>query len=447
MRRDVNSQSTTRRRILVSAYAFSPVLGSEPGVGWNICTRLAKYHDITVLTRSWDDDLWENDEEIRREAEAFVKRHGPVPGLTIHFVKSPPLARLTQWRALVSLRAPFYFIGYAAWQRAAYREAIRLHNERPFDIAHQLTITTFREAGYLWRIDVPFIWGPIGGGDNIPWNYFSLFGFQDRLYYALKNAANTIHAFSKARSRMAAQRAACVLVSTHRLRHIVSDRWGGQSSFLLPTGAHRLEANVRRYDAARPLRILWSGVHIGLKAVPIALYALAELKARGFETKIHLKILGSGPATDSWRGLEEQLQLRDMVTWTGEISLRAVLDELAQGDLCIMPSLQEGTPTAVMEALASGLPVLCHEVGGLSGAIDESCGIKIPLRDAQSSIQGFANAIAKVVNTPGLLERLSAGALARAQKLSWDAKVEELAQVYDTILAQTHKISRCGRLR
>ena len=122
-----------RRRILVSAYALSPVLGSEPGVGWNFCSRLAAYHDVTVLARSWNEALWPEDARHREEAERFIKVEGPFPGLTIHFVASPPLSRLLQPHPLVSLRSPFYFQGYAAWQRAAYREAVRLHREKPFD--------------------------------------------------------------------------------------------------------------------------------------------------------------------------------------------------------------------------------------------------------------------------------------------------------------------------
>src|SRR5689334_9250362 len=132
-----------RARILVSAYALSPVLGSEPGAGWNICMRLAAYHDVTVLARSWTETLWPQDVRHREEAELFMAREGPFPGLTIHFVRSPPLSRLLQPHPLVSLRSPLYFQGYAAWHRAAYREALQLHRERPFDGVHQLTISTF----------------------------------------------------------------------------------------------------------------------------------------------------------------------------------------------------------------------------------------------------------------------------------------------------------------
>jgi len=86
-----------------------------------------------------------------------------------------------------------------------------------------------------------------------------------------------------------------------------------------------------------------------------------------------------------------------------------------------------------MEALATGLPVICHDIGGMSFAIDESCGFKIPLRDRQTSILEFADAIARLVTTQSLLNRLSEGALRRAKALSWDEKVRKIANAYDAI--------------
>jgi glycosyltransferase involved in cell wall biosynthesis len=84
-----------------------------------------------------------------------------------------------------------------------------------------------------------------------------------------------------------------------------------------------------------------------------------------------------------------------------------------------------------MEALAAGLPVICHGIGGMSFAIDESCGFKIPLADRQTSIRNFADAISRLVTTPGLLNRLSEGALRRAQELSWNKLIREMADAYD----------------
>jgi glycosyltransferase involved in cell wall biosynthesis len=425
-------RSGQRRRILVSAYALSPVLGSEPGAGWNICSRLAAYHDVTVLARSWNETLWPQDVPHREEVGRFMRAAGPFPGLTIHFVASPPLSRLLQPQPLVSLRSPFYFQGYAAWQRAAYREAVRLHRERPFDAAHQLTISTFREPGYLWKLGVPFIWGPIGGGENIPLGYFADFGRHDQVYYALKNLANNVHRWSKWRSRTAACRAERVFVSSAELHRTIA-RWGRAPNMMPEVGTPNWAGRARCYDGARPLRLCWMGLHIGRKALPIALRSLAELKARGLGERVHLTILGSGAETRAWEALCQQLRVQEMATWTGQVPFQRVREELERQDAFVITSLQEGTPNVVMEALAAGLPVICHGVGGMSFAIDESCGFKIPLADRQASTLQFADAISRLVTSPGLLNRLSEGALRRAKALSWDKLAREIASAYDAI--------------
>lgn len=421
-----------RRRILVSAYALSPVRGSEPGSGWNICSRLAAYHDVTVLARSWDENLWPDDERHREEVVRFMGTIGPIPGLTIHFIKSPPLSRMLQPYPLVSLRSPFFFQGYAAWQRAAYREAVRLHRERPFDAAHQLTITSFREPGYLWKLGVPFIWGPIGGGKNIPLSYFADFGSHDGVYYALKNIANNIHRWTKWRSRLAVRRAERVLVSSADLYATVA-RWGRAPHMLLEVGTPNWAGQRRCYDSVRTLRLCSIGLHIGRKGLPIALRALAELKVRGLGERVHLTILGAGPETRTWQALCQHLQVQEMTTWVGQVPFQRVREELEKQDAFVTASLQEGTPNVLMEALAAGLPVICHDVGGMSFAIDESCGFKIPLRDRQTSILGFANAICRLVTSQGLVDRLSEGALRRAKALSWDELVREIANAYNAI--------------
>src|SRR5262249_35891385 len=153
---------------------------------------------------------------------------------------------------------------------------------------------------------------------------------------------------------------------------------------------------------------------IGRKALPIALRSLAELKARGLSKKVHLTILGAGPDTPACQALCQQLEVDEMVTWTGQVPFNQVREELERQDAFVMTSLQEGTPNVVMEALAAGLPILCHGIGGMPFAIDESCGFKIELADRQTSILQFADAISRLATCPGLLNRLSVGALSRA---------------------------------
>src|SRR5687767_7122074 len=164
-----SSEPSSRRRVLVSAYAISPARGSESGMGWNICRRLADYHDVTVLCA--EGMPGREHACYREEVDRYVGDHGPVRGLTVHYVDRPAWSNLWQ-RERELFRRTLYYSGYKAWQRAAYRLGRQLHSARPFDLVHQLNMTGFREPGYLWKLDAPFVWGPIGGAADVPPAFF-----------------------------------------------------------------------------------------------------------------------------------------------------------------------------------------------------------------------------------------------------------------------------------
>jgi glycosyltransferase involved in cell wall biosynthesis len=413
-------RSTSRRRVLVSANAVSPARGSEPGVGWQVCSRLAKFHDVTVLCAagvSGPDATCFRDE---------ITAHGPVPGLTIRYVDPPLLSRLFQ-RETTLCRRTVYYTGYKSWQRAAYKTAVDLHRGRPFDLVHQLNMTGYREPGYLWKIDAPFVWGPVGGAANYPAGFYDLLGRRDRLFYSVRTATNRFQSKSK-RPRQAAAKAKHVwAISAEDVDLIRS--WGVSAERMLETGATaRDAAAVRTYDGTRPLRVVWSGRHLGRKALPILLHAAAKLKDR-----IELIILGDGPETAAWKSLAASLGI-DRIRWTGNLTQAEALTESSRADVLAFTSVLEGTPHVVVESLSLGLPVICHDACGMGAAVTADCGMLIPMRDSASSVAAFAETLKTLADDPAMVVRLSRGALARAEELSWDRIAERIADVYDGIL-------------
>ena len=286
-----------RLRVLVGAYAVSPARGSEPGVGWGICRALAELHDLTVLTAAGAPGPEHS--VFRDEVDAHLARHGPVPGLALHYVPRP---RLSAWlqKERELFRRTAYYAGYKAWQKAALAEAQRLHAGRPFDVVHQLNMTGFREPGYLWRLPgVPFVWGPIGGGANIPPAYFPIMDWTDRAFYTARNVGNEFQKRTAWRCRRAARRAAPLWTVGHQSRDLVERLWGFPSDVLLESGAApRPEAAVRRRDPPAPLKVVWSGLHIGRKALPLLLHAMKAIiddDRDGGRPRVETVVLGGGP--------------------------------------------------------------------------------------------------------------------------------------------------------
>jgi glycosyltransferase involved in cell wall biosynthesis len=406
------------------------VRGSEPGIGWNVVSRLARRHDVTVLAAASVPGSAENN--FRHDCQRHFDLHGPVPGLTLRWVDPPLLSRFLQRESLL-MRRTLYYTGYAAWQRAAFAVARQMHAQQPFDLVHHLNITGFREPGYLWQLDAPFVWGPIAGAAEFPRAYFGLLSGKEQLFYRLRNWANARQKRSK-RCRAAARAARHIWAVSPEDQALARQQWDRTAERLRESAAApRSDGTISTYDGRRPLRLVWSGQHIGRKALPILLHALAALRdQKQRQPSIELTVLGDGPEQPHWRALAQRLGLRN-IFWRGWLEREQAIAEVARGDVLVSTSLLEGTPQVLLEAMALGLPVICHNTCGMADAVTDDCGVRVPLTDSAGSIRAYADALQRLAADPDEVKRLSAGALQRVVELSWDKQADRMLEVYDEI--------------
>jgi glycosyltransferase involved in cell wall biosynthesis len=157
-------------------------------------------------------------------------------------------------------------------------------------------------------------------------------------------------------------------------------------------------------------RILFLGVVCERKGVPTLLSALAHPALRALDWRVTMA--GNGEV-DFYRAEAERLGLSDRISflgWVGETQARQLL---AESDVLVLPSRNEGLPMAILEAMAYGLPVVATPVGSITDAIaDGDTGLLVPVGDQEA----LARAILKLVENPSL--RLHIGARAREQYLS-----------------------------
>ena len=416
------------RRILISAFSVSPIRGSESGVGWHLCSRLGQYHHLTVLYSPIT-----HGEPHQTELESHLRSHGPPPNVTFHPVQPPTLMRLSERLQFHRHARPLFYLGYHAWQRHARDQALRLLQQQPFHLIHQLNMIGYREPGSLYDLGLPFIWGPVGGAPNLPWAFFPALSFRARAFYTFRNLSNSLQMRLSSRPKKAARAASIVFASTPENQHMISHLWNVPAQLLLETGTSpHPQSQPHHYNPARPLRVCWSGLHEGRKLLPILLHALASPP---LADRIDLLILGAGPETPRWKHLAQSLNLSQRIQWLGKLPHDLAISQMAQSDLLAFTGIQEGTPHVVLEALSLGLPVICHDSCGMGIAVTSNCGIKIPVRDIPTSIRGFTHALSQFLTSPSLLFNLSAASLRRSDELSWDRKALELATLYDRLLA------------
>ncbi|MCM1551799.1 MAG: glycosyltransferase family 4 protein [Butyrivibrio sp.] len=127
------------------------------------------------------------------------------------------------------------------------------------------------------------------------------------------------------------------------------------------------------------------------------------------EEKIYSLFIGSG---------KEQPDC-EHILFCGTLSNEEVSDYLNAADIFVLPTKDEGCCNAIVEALACGLPVVSSAKEFNDDILDENCSLRID----ESSIQEIAGAIDKLYQDPALVERLSAGALEKAETLTIQERV------------------------
>jgi len=190
------------------------------------------------------------------------------------------------------------------------------------------------------------------------------------------------------------------------------------------------------------LSCLYAGRLIGLKGVHLALEAVARAAAAGVD--IHFAIVGSGPLLGKLETMAATLGIASRVTFCGQLRQAELLARYREHDLLLFPSLHDSSGNVVLEAFASGLPVLCLDLGGPAEMVDGSCGRAIAARgvDQQGVVEKLAASLVDFSRSPELLARLREGARDRALAASWDDRVETVYAPVEARIGRTVAMSR-----
>ena len=151
---------------------------------------------------------------------------------------------------------------------------------------------------------------------------------------------------------------------------------------------------------------------------------------------VNFQLVGDGPA-ESRVAFIRDLESRGLLGRVAVLEARPneqVLAMLAEADVFFFPSLREGLPNSVLEAMAVGLPVIASNVGAIPEIVDvPKGGILLDPED----VDGFANAVDRLRRRPQLRVEMGRYNRLKAQRnYDYDVVVKRLCSVYDRILVR-----------
>lgn len=396
-------------RILLSAFAFSPKWGSEPGVGWCWAVEMAKAHDVTVLTHA----------HFRTHMAELEAAMGPLPFKMVYFDVEPIFNKSYE----SYLNSQLYFLRWQWHVRGFVKQM--LQQER-FDLIHHLTLGTVRYPSFLQKLGVPLVAGPLGGGERAPIGLYAGVPAGARLKEMLRDAVIWSTAWDPM-IHWTWGRTEVLLCRTRESRDALPGHAARRAELVQEIGCPPVDPNVlSRFETvsdASPLRILHVGRLLAWKGLHLALPALARLHHQGMGWT--LTVVGVGPMEGPLKAKARALGIDHLIRWTGPLPREEVMAHYGRHDLFLFPSLHDSGGTVVLESLSQGCPVVCTDLGGPAHFVDDHCGRVVPATSGHAIevINDLGNVLAALAkDRPGLLA-LRQGAINKAQELSWPNRV------------------------
>lgn len=413
-------------KILVVGYACSPVGGSEPGVGWAAVCRIAREHDVWVLTDIHNREGWEQG-----------RREGRVPeNVQVRFLRDR--SRCSANRFIAHIQSWLNLRQFNGMVLAAARQ---WHRQIGFDLCHQVTIAAWRMPSPLWQLPIPFVWGPIGGAGFIPHEFRSMLSLPARVFERVRDLQSALTVRSRA-FRRCIRHTAVVFAANRETEQLLLDYRAGRPMTVLPIASVSPETigRFQRPESAQPaqgpLQLFAGGNMEGRKGVSLALKALARAAKRGVE--FHYTIAGGGPEVPALMQLSSELGLGERVTFHPGYRDEAYVQQLQKTDVYFLPSFRESTPVTLLEAYLAGCyPVVAdtsaqgeivHLVGGTAVAVDSMEGL----------IDGLAEAIEWCArHRDGLLPLARCAGEKVAEQFSSTRYDQSLREAYAIALSET----------
>ncbi len=393
---------------------------------------------VLVVSRSYPSDLlpilglWV-ERPTQLLAECFdVRVLSPVPwcpplpavGPLRQYVRFRQIPRREQ-RAGIDVERPRFLAGPGrslhrlealAQERGARRSVERLRATFPFDLIHAHMIHPEGAVAHRLsqRYGVPFV-----VSEHAPW---TTAWFRSRRVR---------------REALAAARAAAALLPvSSSVRETM--RWfgiEGDCVHVVPVGVDSQLFGLGGANDRIPDRILYVGWINYTKGIDVLLRAMKILQSRGERGK--LLLVGGAAYRDTrlqeeeLRRLADELDLGDRVSFAGRKSHAEVARLMAESAVVVLPSRAESFGATLVEALASGTPVIATRCGGPEDIVTDDVGRLVPKEDPEA----LADALATVLRDPGHFTAAALRAYA-LERFGWEKIVPQIASEYRRVLGQ-----------
>lgn len=405
------------KTILATCYAVNPYKGSEDGMGWNFILQIARYQKVIAITR----------ENNQTDIEKYLSENTNPAFANITFLYFD----LPYWMRFWKKGGRGALLYYYLWQRGLV--SFIKKQSLCFDIVHNVNFHNDWMPSFLWKLNKPMVWGPIGHHPRIPKQYLKLYS---KKHYFINE---TTWLIKKIFWNYSSELRKTIQHSTHiwcmNPKVPATLRLKNEKYSIYPSVASE-DFFTKRIDKNHQFQVLSVGRFVALKGFDLTLHSFIDFvhSLPITEQKFcKLTLVGTGPEKTLYQKIIQENQVEHLVEIIEWMDRQSLMQKYQESNVFLFPS-HEGAGMVMAEALSFGLPIICLENEGPGQYITEAMGITIPEQNYTNTIKDLKQALLKLYQFPHLTQTMSEQARRHYEKkFSWESRGSYLHNIYNSI--------------
>ena len=415
-------------KVLLIVEQCNPEWASVPLEGFRYYTALNRLADVTLVTHERNQSALaragvEGETIVIRETRA-AQFYNRIAGV------------LSEYRGHINwpVRHALSYPVYAEFNSRVFHQLRRPVAQGNYDIVHAFTPILPRYPVKLIEAcgDTPFVLGPVNGGLSFPDGFQAVADKEFNRFAFLRGAARFLPGYQ--RTYRSADEILAGSSSTLEMLRKMFAITGDRIELLHENGVEpEFFGNPATPRADDELRLLFVGRLVPYKCADVVIEAVSLLSEQ-IRPRTTLTIVGDGPERDALERQATALGVAGKVHFRGWVPQRQTVEHYRSSDIFCFPSVREFGGAVVLEAMASGLPCIVADYGGIAEYVTDATGFRIGLDSREHLLRQMVRRIEELAADPELRSDMSARAVERARKFTWDSKAHRTIEIYANLI-------------
>ncbi|MGB3404170.1 MAG: glycosyltransferase family 4 protein [Microcoleaceae cyanobacterium] len=324
-------------------------------------------------------------------------------------------------------------------QFKARKLAKKLIAQHDIDLIFEPAPITPKGLSFMYNMKVPVVIGPLSGGLEFPPAFKYLDSKFSRLSVKLgRQFSGILHRVIPGKLK-----ANALIIANQQTEAALPKGCQGKRYPLIESGVDMEKWLPKKYETSesnQTTRFIYVGRLVDWKGVNFLISAFQQVVEK---IDAVLEIVGDGILLPELEQQVQQLGLQNRVRFNGQQPQIKVSQLLQESDVFVLPALREAGGNAILEAMATALPVIVTNWAGPAQVVDANCGILVDPDSPEQFIAGLAIAMIKLAENPQLRQQMGEYAKERLYRdyLNWDSKCDRIVEIFSETLTPEHQTS------